>query len=268
MSDVLRCPVCGMTIKRCENSLKCENNHSFDISKEGYVNLLSRSHKSGENTGDNRKMAVSRRDFLNKNYYISLAQAISDVMTKYNVNGNALDICCGEGYYTQQVMQNHPDISYYGFDLSKEMVRLAAKRKCGANFFVANIADIPICDDSVDFAFHLFAPFHCGEFYRIMKRSGVLVTVVPGSEHLYGLKELMYDSPYKNDEKAPDVGDFKIIEKIKVSSTVTLQNNEDIMSLAMMTPYFYHTPSKGLAKLSQTNELCTEIEFVIIVCQK
>ena len=184
-----------MTIKRCENSFKCENNHSFDISKEGYVNLLSRSHKSGENTGDNRKMAVSRRDFLNKNYYMPLAQAISDVMTKYNVHGNALDICCGEGYYTQQVMQSHPDISYYGFDLSKEMVRLAAKRKCGANFFVANIADIPICDDSIDFAFHLFAPFHSGEFYRIMRQGGMLITVVPGSEHLYGLKELMYDLP-------------------------------------------------------------------------
>ena len=38
-----------------------------------------------------------------------------------------LDICCGEGYYTS-AMGAVSGVDAYGFDLGKEMVRLAAKR--------------------------------------------------------------------------------------------------------------------------------------------
>ena len=197
--NILKCPVCAGNMNQQEKILRCENNHCFDIAKEGYVNLLS-ARKSGDTTGDNKAMASSRRDFLNKGYYEPLAQAVCDCLAHYSDDGGSvLDICCGEGYYTAYCAERL-ERDFYGFDLSKNMVRLAAKRKCGARFFVANIASIPVRDGAVQAAFHLFAPFHVPEFRRILSDGGVIMTAIPGKHHLFGLKQALYDAPYYNDD--------------------------------------------------------------------
>lgn len=265
--SILKCSVCSSDLIINGKCVKCSNNHCFDIAKEGYVNLLS-AHKSGDRIGDNKEMARFRQDFLNKGYYSTLANAVGCCLEKYTDNGETvLDICCGEGYYTEQLTKNYSR-EYYGFDISKNMVRLAAKRKCGANFFVANISSIPVKDESVDFAFHLFAPFHCEEFTRILKKDGVIVTAIPGKEHLYELKEILYDKPYFNDEKPPQAGELKLIEKLQAKSKIKLNANEDIMSLFRMTPYFYHTPTKGIKRLEECSSIKVTTDFILLVYNK
>lgn len=265
--SVLICPVCNLELSIKDDFFACQSNHCFDVAKEGYVNLLS-AHKSGDKVGDNKDMARSRRDFLNKGYYSLLAKTVGDCLEKYSCKGDTvLDICCGEGYYTAELTKRF-DRKFYGFDISKNMVRLAAKRKCGAEFFVANISSIPIKSGSVKFAFHLFAPFHSGEFFRILCDDGVIVTAIPGREHLFGLKKVLYDNPYFNDEKAPESDLFEQIDKIHVKGEIALNTNEDIMSLFQMTPYYYHTPSEGMTKIEKLNSLTTPIEFVLIAYKK
>ena len=263
----MKCPVCGQALT-CENrTWRCENRHSYDIAREGYVNLLS-SHKSGELTGDNREMALSRRDFLNKGYYAPLAEAVTDRLRQYSDDGDTvLDICCGEGYYTAYAAQRL-DRRFYGFDLSKSMVRLAAKRKTSARFFVANIAAIPITDGAVKAAFHLFAPFHAAEFRRVIAADGVIMTAIPGRDHLYGLKEVLYDQPYRNDEKEPSAEGLTAIERVRVQGELTLHTPEDINALFQMTPYYYHTPSDGMRRLDSRTTLTTPIEFILIIYKK
>ena len=39
-ASMLRCPVCKFQLHLREKSLACDNRHSFDIAKQGYVNLL------------------------------------------------------------------------------------------------------------------------------------------------------------------------------------------------------------------------------------
>ena len=265
--SILKCPVCGKSLTEEAGICKCEENHCFDIAKESYVNLLS-SNKSGDSKGDNKEMARSRRDFLNKGYYSPLANAVGGCIEQYSSDGdNILDICCGEGYYTDYLSQKF-NRHFYGFDISKNMIRLAAKRKCGAQFFVANIASVPVETNSVKLAFHLFAPFHAKEFARIIADNGVIVTAIPGKNHLFGLKKILYNEPYFNDEKEPATDGLKLIEKIRVNSQITLESKEDINALFQMTPYYYHTPSQGMKKLEQQNSLTTEIEFILLVYQK
>ncbi len=264
---ILTCPVCKQELKKENRIYKCENNHCFDIAKEGYVNLNS-SNKSGDSTGDNKEMAVARRDFLNKGYFDVLADAVLNCVTQYTKeNATVLDICCGEGYYTDFLTRNVKR-DFYAFDLSKNMVRLGAKRKTDATFFVANIANIPLKSESVDFAFHLFAPFHSLEFSRVLKKDGYIVTAVAGENHLFSLKEVLYDTPYINDEKSPDAGNLILAEKIKVKDTITLNSQEEINALFQMTPYYYHTPSKGMQNLEKLHSLTTDVEFVLYVYKK
>lgn len=265
--SILICPVCKNEIHIENRTFRCESNHCFDVAKEGYVNLLS-AHKSGDSTGDNKEMARSRRDFLEKGFYSPLSVAVGECLEKYSSDGdNVLDICCGEGYYTSELTKKY-NRNFYGFDLSKNMVRLAAKRKCNAQFFVANIASIPVKSNSVKLAFHLFAPFHCGEFSRIISDDGVIITAIPGKEHLFGLKKVLYNEPYYNDEKEPVSDGLQLIEKIRVKDTVALDNKEDINALFQMTPYYYHTPTEGMNRLDELSSMTTEIEFVLLVYKK
>lgn len=265
--SILKCPVCSKPLTYENRIWKCANRHSYDAAKEEYVNLLSSSRK-GDSVGDNRDMARSRRDFLNKGYYAPLAEAVTGCLKEYSTEGDSvLDICCGEGYYTAYASERL-NRSFYGFDLSKNMVRLAAKRKCGAAFFVANIASIPIRDKAVNAAFHLFAPFHAREFCRVLADDGALLSAIPGKDHLLGLKELLYDKPYLNDEKEPDAEGFSVIDRIRVQDEITLNSQEDISALFRMTPYFYHTPTAGMNRLSGCNRLTTPIDFIISVLKK
>ena len=75
------------------------------------------------------------------------------------------------------------DGALYGFDLSKTMVRLAAKRKNGGQYFVANLARMPVAESCIDTALHLFAPFHDRAFARVLAPGGRLYSVTPGAHH-------------------------------------------------------------------------------------
>ena len=260
---MLICPVCGKPLEFQNAAARCSGGHSFDLARDGYVNLL-RSSKSGDLIGDDKASARCRRDFLNKGYYASLRNALCDLFAQRQ--GSVLDICCGEGYYTSALAQN-PALSVYGFDISREMVRLAAKRG-GCRYFVANMASIPIADASMDYATHLFAPFQEASFARVLRSGGRLVTVIPGQKHLFGLKQALYDTPYENDEQLPETSILKLVNTMKVTDVITLQSQEDIQSVFRMTPYYFHTSEKDKDKLLSLQQLETPVEFVLAEYEK
>lgn len=252
---MLICPVCRQKLTISDRACKCAANHCFDRAKEGYINLLLGS-KSGDKTGDSKDSARARHAFLAKGFYACLKKEITQLM-----HGTVLDICCGEGYYDDY------DGTLYGFDISKEMVRLAAKSKKGNTYFVANLADIPIADESIDTAVHLFAPFKDREFARVLKADGVLYSVIPGEKHLFEMKEILYDEPYKNDEKAPDSSALILTGRTKITDRITV-TGEELKTLFSMTPYFYRTPRENKARLDTVDTLKLTVEFVILEYRK
>lgn len=259
------CPVCGERLNESDKSYVCPKGHCFDKAKEGYVNLLTSSHKPGSAIGDNKDMALNRRDFLTKGFFDALVGGlISFIKETAFPRPTIADICCGEGYYGDRI-KGETDCHMLGFDLSKKMVRLAAKRKNGITYFVGNLARIPVRDKSVDISLHLFAPFHEKEFSRITKDGGYIVSVVAGENHLFELKELLYDTPYKNDEAPPETENLKLAEKRKITAKVHLRTNDDIMALFKMTPYYYHTKDEDKAKLEAITEMDITTEFVMFI---
>lgn len=255
---MLICPVCSAPLVRSQGVYRCDQGHSFDIAREGYVNLL-RASKSGDLIGDDKFSARSRRDFLNRGYYAALKDGLCKLFA--DRQGTLLDICCGEGYYTSALGEN-PNLQVYGFDIAREMVRLASKRG-NATYFVANMANIPLADCSMDYCVHLFAPFNEAAFCRVLKPGGKLYTVIPGRYHLWGLKQALYETPYENDEKLPEVSRLRLVATHKITDRICLTGQEDIQAVFRMTPYYFHTSQADKEKLLSFSSLETPVEFVI-----
>ena len=260
----LICPVCSKELELKDKTYSCQNRHSFDISKEGYVNFLTGGRKSGDLTGDNAQMASARRAFLEKGYYDFLSDKICDIILGYNSNPKSiLDISCGEGYYTNKISQRL-ECSTAGFDISKAMIRLAAKKYKSSSFFVANMSKIPVKSDSVDVGVHICAPFCESEFSRILSNDGILLSAVPGKRHLFSLKAAVYDNPYENNEDIADYKSLELIDKISVSDSFNMPI-ADVKELFSMTPYYYKTRESDRQRLDALDSLEVEFEFIIRV---
>lgn len=269
------CPVCKKVLKKKDGSYRCEKNHCFDISKDGYVNLLLSNSKNSALPGDNKLMVNCRKEFLDKGYYSVLSENINNTLYKYldkNNHNVILDTGCGEGYYTCALNQflegKNIDFDVFGIDISKFALAKAGRRNKDIEFAVASIFDIPVNDKSCNAVLNIFAPFKIEEYMRIIKKNGILLLVIPGVDHLWELKEAIYDTPYKNHPKSYELEGFSFEEKVVAEKMIHLDSEEDIENLFKMTPYYYKTSKKDQEKVKALDELDTLIQFEILVYKK
>lgn len=255
---MLICPICHKEIIKNNQTFKCINNHSFDISKNGYINLL----VSKTNSGDNKEMVQARFSFLNLNYYEPLALKIKEIALSYphDIIG---DCGCGTGYYSSFLKCEDNEI--YGFDISKYAILKASKTYKDNHYFVSSNNNIPLKDNSLDILLTIFAPVFANEVYRIIKANGIFILVTPGIYHLYELKELLYEKPYLNDLKSNELNNFKTIDNYNLKYTINI-TKEDLLLLLAMTPYYYKTNHESFSHL--VNQMSLTIDFIITVYQK
>ena len=253
--------------------LVCEKNHSFDIAKSGYVNLLMSQQIKDKRHGDDRLMVNSRRDFLNKGYYNPLLEKLLPTVARYAKDGcKILDAGCGECWYTANIYEhlerNHIRPELFGVDISKDALAAGAKRNHDIELAVASVFHIPVGDGACDILLSVFAPFCHEEFVRILKAGGILIRVIPLEKHLLSLKTAVYDRVYENKPESLELEGFELLETQEVKGSIHLENNEDIRHVFTMTPYYYKTSAKDQQKLAALPELDTEIEFGIFTYRK
>ncbi len=243
----------------------CENKHCFDIAKSGYVNLIL-SNKSLH--GDDKKMVLARRTFLNSGHYKILCDALCDsVKSVSEMSSVIFDAGCGECYYTSEVSKACSGAVVLGIDLSKDALIAGIKRNAELLLAAASVYDIPLADESSDVVISVFAPMASQEFRRILKKNGVLIRVIPLARHLFGMKKILYENPYENEEERETPEGFEFLSERQIRSEIHLLHDE-IVSLFEMTPYFYRTDKKGQERLYAVDNLNTEIEFGILMFRR
>ncbi len=278
--SLLKCPVCNHVLTKKEKTFSCDLNHSYDISKYGYTNLLLANQIHSASPGDSAEMIKARVRFLNLNYYHILRQKLVDTLKKYSLhmeeNLNFCDLACGEGYYTNYIhqnLQNDKKVISYGVDLSKQAIIEACKKQrrehlTNIHYVIGNLMNLPFLNDSFHLMLNCFAPMFNGEFIRILKEDGIYIRVLPGENHLYELKKVLYEHVEKNILKETSIDGFELLELIKVDDIITLKTNQEILDLFMMTPYFYKSPKETSQMLCSMNALTTQISFNILVYKK
>lgn len=274
--SIFICPVCGCELQREDSIYTCQKGHNFDISAQGYVNLMP-SDKARSNAGDNADMMAARSRFLGAGYYSCLKDAVAKCVVDAVSDGKmgndplVIDAGCGEGYYTaaveQYLSENGIQARVAGIDISKRGIKTAAKRDKLVAFAVAGIFNMPFETARVNVVISIFAPLCDDEFRRVLAPGGMLFVVGPGKNHLFGLKEKVYDTPYVNDEEEYCPEGFEVVRRIKVHDDLTVLGGH-IHDLFMMTPYFWNTPIEQAKRLDGLETLDTPVDFIITQLKK
>ena len=265
------CPKCKGELVLDGNTKKCKNNHCFDRAKAGYYNLLLG--VGGGTHGDNAEMVEARRSFLSRGFYEPLADKLSELVNKHTpAGGCVLDAGCGEGYYTDRIektISERDSVSnVLAFDISRDAVKYAAKRNSKISLAVATSYDMPIADGTVETVFNAFSPLATGEVERVLHSGGHFIMAYPGVNHLFGLKSLIYKTPYKNEPQDTVIDGFRLVSHDILKYVIKLDTVEDIRSLFMMTPYAYRTSREDRERVLSLSEVTTELEFVLDVYEK
>lgn len=261
------CPVCGKKLREHEKGAVCENGHSFDKAKSGYINLLPNNLPAG-NHGDNKLMIRARHDFLEKDYYLPLRAKLCQVIGKYaSASPVMIDAGCGEGWYTKGIADFLGEAEIFAVDISKDAMKIAAKRDKKIKSAAASVFHLPIEDECADILLSVFSPLCESEFDRVLKKGGYFIYVIPAENHLWELKQAIYDNPYKNEVKPYEMENFTFAEKFTVDGVMKMKSPEDVKNLFMMTPYYYKTSQADTEKLlsSSPSEITYSFEILVFL---
>ncbi len=205
--QLFACPLCRAPLTHDSTTLVCVEKHRFDIAREGYVNLFPAHHRSSRNPGDEERMVAARRRFLDAGHYAPLRAQFAATLAALprNTPGAAVDIGCGDGYFTTALTAIGSCV--YGIDVSKAAIRAAAKRHPSIAFAVASSKRLPLVDAAFHAATAILAPIDA-DVLRVLANDGVLVRVSPGPDHLRELRALVYTELRPHRRAATELAGF------------------------------------------------------------
>ena len=258
----LLCPICAAPLRQTDKTFRCEAGHSFDMARQGYVNLLPVQNKRSLNPGDTREQVLSRRAFLEAGFYAPIADALCAAAKELNCAGPILDVGCGEGWYSAQLSDalNAPLV---GLDISKEAVRCAAAKYKNAQWICGSAARLPVESGSVGLITSLFALTVPEEIKRALRSDGYYFQVLAQEDHLLGLKSIIYPKLlHKEKNTTPDLPGFTLVRQIPIRFTFTVEGAQ-VQNLLSMTPHVYRISKEGAQRLQETDKLTDTASAVL-----
>ncbi|MEI6067206.1 MAG: 23S rRNA (guanine(745)-N(1))-methyltransferase [Methylococcaceae bacterium] len=264
------CPVCREPLQLHQSGKKyvCHNQHSFDLAKAGYLNLLPVQNKHSKEPGDSKLMMIARRLFLEAGFYEPMAKTVAMMIDAESTKGQGLrllDLGCGEGYYSREIAthcKHSEQIILQGIDIAKFAIAAAAKKQPQARFVVASSNRLPYPDRYFDFVLRVFAPSDNDELKRVLKPSGHLLTVTPGPRHLWQLKEFIYAEIKEHASESLVPHGFDQLTAQRISYKIN-PNPQQRMALLQMTPFAWRANESAQQALNSVAELEIETDFIL-----
>ncbi|NBD27401.1 putative RNA methyltransferase [Paenibacillus glycinis] len=274
IQHIFRCPICKAQMQMITSQrLCCSNEHSFDIARQGYLNLLSRAH----NTNYDKNIFVCRRAIGRSGFFDPLHAAISSVVIDRlptHEPASLLDAGCGEGSHfvnIQEEMMRH-NIALpcsVGIDISKEGIGFAAAEYSNATWCVADIANCPFADRQFEIVLNILSPANYSEFRRLIADDGMVIKVIPGREYLKELREVLYEGSNKQAySNARTLDHFNA--HFEIADVESLRYQVDLREpliepLLGMTPLSWGTSRERLDKVRAMHVPRVTVDFKILI---
>ncbi len=276
----LACPLDGRRLESRDRQLFCDKGHTYDLARQGYVNLLPVQHKRTKHPGDSKEMVLARSQFLNSEIYEPVAHKLAEITGSSitdSKNFCCLDAGCGEGYYLDYVFNylqgaNHScAISFIGMDISKFAIHEAAKRNKQISWVVGTNRQPAVEVGSVDIILCVFGFQSFEGFNKILKSGGKIILVEPGADHLIELRKIIYSevkrTPIQNLDQLEDMG-FSVLDSQPLQFKTGAINNKQIHDLLIMTPHFYRAAKEGREAAANLEQLDLTVDVMFRILEK
>lgn len=275
MVDVpIACPVCGERLHAAERTFRCSTGHTFDVAREGYVNLLLAQHRRSKDPGYSKQMIVSRRAFFEASHYRRLADEIADLIVSYLPRRSdriVVDAGCGEGYYLRRLWARlaaadmERSAALCGIDISKHAIQAAARLDPNGLYAVAGIHRLPLPPATADVLLSHFSPVSGPEFARVVRPGGIVLIGEPGEGHLFSFKGLLYEAPAAHEPAQPLVGEpaFELVGTHRIRYEIALRGPGQVANLLAMTPFYWSVNPATQEALARLDALNTEVDVLV-----
>ncbi|MGH2344193.1 MAG: putative RNA methyltransferase [Chloroflexota bacterium] len=299
LPPILRCPDCAGALEAVGRTLICPVGHSFDLAREGYVNLA-----RSRRTGDSKEMLRARRRFLEAGHYQPLSDLMNHLVGEHCPAApfTVLDAGCGEGYYLGRLAEHlaiarRPpadagssrseshgswapdpltqsskislDFHALGLDAAKDAARMAAARYRDGAFVVADLAErLPLGDEAIGVLLNVFAPRNASEFHRVLRPDGLLLSVIPTPDHLRELGSMIpmlgIEERKEEQVRAALRDEFLPLGTERLSYIMNL-SAQSLADLVEMTPSARHLDSAARARLGRLGAMPSAVTASFLV---
>jgi 23S rRNA (guanine745-N1)-methyltransferase len=241
--DLLRCPVCAGELSESGDALRCSAGHSFDIARQGYVNLV-------PGPGDTATMVEAREAFLASGHYRKLDEALAEEAAAAAAPGAIVDVGAGTGHHLARVLDALAERIGLALDASSAALRRAARAHPRAAAIGADAwKPLPLGDHAAALILSVFAPRNAAEMARVLGPGGVLLTVTPTTRHLHelvGPLGLLSVPEDKADRLDAQLGSqFELSERRTVEHSMFLAR-EEAAQLVRMGPSAWHVDEQAV----------------------
>ena len=261
------CPLCRLPLDRQAKNWHCARGHSFDVARDGYVNLLPVQHKNSIDPGDGPDMLRARREFLHAGHYRPLRDAALTLLAPLLAQ-TLLDIGCGEGWYTSAFTRIATEV--IALDIAKPAIQMAARRFRGITWLVASGALVPVADSSIDIVGNLFTQLHVEEMRRVLRPGGHVLVVTPAADHLWTVRAGLFDEVRAHEPDKFLAGfeaGFELAARQELCFPLSL-TRESLKQLLLMTPYVWKAKPERRAALELSKIFATEAAFSLMLFRK
>lgn len=260
---LFRCPICAQQLQVSdEGKVFCDSNHSFDIAKQGYINLMHRP----ATTMYSKQLFEARQQIIASGLYDPLQQKIAQLIAK--PNATILDTGCGEGSHLARICQQLEQAVGVGIDIAKEGIVAAAKFYEDQLWCVGDLANSPYNAATFDTILNILSPANYDEFKRLLKQGGKVIKIVPQANYL---KELRAQAFAESDKES--YSNEQTVERFKASFTnVHVERITYTQPLAPtlvpklleMTPMGWHIENREAIEL---HEITIDLNILVGECE-
>ena len=241
--DLLRCPMCAGDLAVADGALRCHAGHSFDIARQGYVNLV-------PGSADTAAMVEARDEFLRTGQFDRLTRALVLQIGGLDAPAAVVDLGAGTGHYLSHTLDALPRNLGIAIDSSPAALRRAARSHERAAAVGADVwKPLPLKDDMAALVLSVFAPRNPAEIARILAPGGYFVAATPTSRHLYelvgplGLLSVPDDKEDRLDAQL--ASRFELVARDAIEYAMFLSRDETAQ-LVRMGPSAWHVDEEAL----------------------
>lgn len=239
-AGLLTCPHCADELAVTAESARCARGHSYDVARQGYLNLLS---GPQPRNADTPGMIAARRRVLDSGVFDKVLDLIAGHTGQAR---RILEVGAGTAHYLRRGLGDDPGARGLALDVSVAAAKVAARSDDRIASVVADAwGDLPVRSHSVDAVLSVFAPRNLTEFARVLAADGRLLVLVPNPGHLAVLRErygLLAIEPGKQERllaAASEFFDLRVTSRIRTRIELPAGLAGDLIA---MGPNAFHDP--------------------------